>query len=103
MAPSPGPISGTLLLEAFRALSAAQPAAVALRWLDDGGKEVAALTYGEVRRVGLPRVVHHRSGNAASLVGPAYPALLFTPISSPHAEAGPLHSCSEYNTATEGC
>jgi hypothetical protein len=48
MAPSSGPSSSTMLLEAFRALSERQPAAVALRWLDDGGNEVAALTYGEV-------------------------------------------------------
>lgn len=40
-----------MLLEAFRGLSERQPAAVALRWLDDGGNEVAALTYGEVRLV----------------------------------------------------
>lgn len=48
MAPLPGPSGGILLIEAFRALSVRQPAAVALRWLDDDGSEVAALSYGEV-------------------------------------------------------
>lgn len=48
MSPSSGRPAGSTLLEVFQALSAKQPAALALRWLDDSGNEVSTLSYGEV-------------------------------------------------------
>ncbi|KAI3432787.1 hypothetical protein D9Q98_010372 [Chlorella vulgaris] len=48
MSPSSGRPAGSTLLEVFQALSAKQPAALALRWLDDSGNEVSTLSYGEL-------------------------------------------------------